>query len=140
MSEANEILRASIREIKEVIAQERASRRMLKSMKPSLRASGDDEVLYVLRKTHARHVGQVLGYLFGFTVALPFYVLNRMMEIFGVMPGVAVLGMPVGVLIWYALGDRASVTEFVAFTVGTGMVCIPIAFLCAYSAHDRDDE
>lgn len=139
MSEANEILKKSAKDVAGAFGLAKDAINIHRKLRKELAANGEDELLVTLKTARSRLVGQALGMAVGLVLSIPFYLLNRLMESVGVFGALFMVGIPVGAGAWNLIGDRSSAAEFVAFILGAGMIIIPIAFIWALSGRENND-
>jgi len=136
---ANEIMADGYAAAKDAWARARECSSIMKKLGPTLKATGDSELLKTVRGARRHFRLMAASHAIGLVIAIPFYLLNRGMETIGVMPSILLCGAPFGIFLWMLVGDRASPLEFMAFTLGTGMVLISIAFIWSYNTDKEDN-
>lgn len=139
MSEANEILKKSAKDVAGAFAVANDANAIYRKLRVDLAANGEEELLQKLKVARKNLTLQALGMAVGLVLSIPFYLLNRLMESVGVFGALFMVGVPVGAGAWALIGDRSSAAEFVAFILGAGMIIIPIAFIWALSGQENND-
>lgn len=137
---ANEIMAEGYASAKYAWGRAKDCNSIIRKLGPTLKATGDSDLLKTLRGARRHFRLMAASHAIGLVIAIPFYLLNRGMETIGVMPSILLCGAPFGLFLWALVGDRTSALEFTAFTLGTGMVLIPIAFIWSYNSDKEDND
>jgi hypothetical protein len=137
---ANEIMAEGYAAAKYAWARAKDCNSIIRKLGPTLKATGDSDLLKTIRGARRHFRLMAVSHAVGLVVAIPFYFVNKSLEALGVLPGIMLCASPMGLFLWYLIGDRSSALEFTAFVIGTGLVFIPIAFIWSYNAEGGDDD